>query len=51
MGDIPKCFVGATEERRKDIVEYFWNIVLKQESEENNIDIPFSVTAELKSAS
>lgn len=51
MGDIPKCFVGATEERCRDIVECFWKIVLKQESEENHIDIPVSVTAELKSAS
>ena len=45
MGDIPKCFVGATEERCKEIVEFFYKIVKESMEEEMGIEIPFSVTA------
>ena len=45
MGDIPKCFFGATEERCKQIVELFYKIVKESMEEEMGIEIPFSVTA------
>ena len=50
MGDIPKCFVGATEERCKEIVEFFYKIVKESMEEEMGIEIPFSVTATRKAS-
>ena len=45
MENVPKCFVGATEERCKEIVEFFYKIVKESMEEEMGIEIPFSVTA------
>ena len=50
MGNIPGCFVGATEERCKEIVEFFYKIVKESMEEEMGIEIPFSITANEKAS-
>lgn len=45
MKNVPENFVGATEERCKEIVEFFYKIAKKSMEEEIGIEIPFSVTA------
>ena len=50
MKNVPENFVGATEERCKQIVELFYKIVKESMEEEMGIEIPFSVTATRKAS-
>lgn len=50
MKNVPENFVGATEERCKEIVEFFYKIVKESMEEEMGIEIPFSVTANKKAS-
>lgn len=50
MEKVTNCFVGASEERCKQIVEFFYKIVKESMEEEMGIEIPFSVTANKKAS-
>ena len=50
MVNVPESVVGATEERCKEIVEFFYKIVKENMEEEMGIEIPFSVTANKKAS-